>query len=271
MMNDLLFNTLWQQYYQSNPGVKRVYDLFLEREGEIINDHIALRTFDLPTINIDVLAKPFIDLGYKEANQYDFPVKKLFAKHYEHPDETQPKVFISQLLTQAFSPFLQDTVKEIVTHIPTALRHDPTSLLTSGISWRPIYYTTYKKLLAESEYAAWVYAFGFRANHFTVSVNHLKTFKGLVAVNDFLKKTGFKLNDAGGEIKGTPQELLEQSSIMAIPVPVEFAEGTYEIPLSYYEFALRYPMENGRLYSGFVAASADKLFQSTDVGHSSKT
>jgi hypothetical protein len=44
---------------------------------------------------------------------------------------------------------------------------------------------------------------------------------------------------------------------------INFNEEAKEIPS--YEFALRYPMENGELYQGFIAASADKIFESTDV------
>jgi hypothetical protein len=72
------------------------------------------------------------------------------------------------------------------------------------------------------------------------------------------------MNDAGGEIQGTPEELLEQSSIKAEMIHVKFVEGLYEIPGCYYEFARRYPETDGRLYSGFIAKSADKIFQSTD-------
>jgi hypothetical protein len=46
---------------------------------------------------------------------------------------------------------------------------------------------------------------------------------------------------------------------------INFNEEAKEIPSCYYEFALRYPMENGELYQGFIAASADKIFESTDV------
>ena len=51
---------------------------------------------------------------------------------------------------------------------------------------------------------------------------------------------------------------------MAGHLDVEFAEGTYRIPSCYYEFALRYKMEDGELYSGFIAKSADKIFESTN-------
>ena len=84
-------------------------------------------------------------------------------------------------------------------------------------------------------------------------------------VNQLLKDNGFRLNDAGGEIKGTPGELLEQSSTRAGILPVTFIEGVFEIPSCYYEFARRYPDADGQLYSGFIAKSADKIFESTNV------
>ncbi len=71
----------------------------------------------------------------------------------------------------------------------------------------------------------------------------------------------------GGEIKGSPQQLLEQSSTIADQVPVEFDEGIKNIPSCYYEFARRYPMDNGSLYQGFIAASADKNFLRVQMFH----
>jgi hypothetical protein len=125
-------------------------------------------------------------------------------------------------------------------------------------------YQVYEKLRTESEYAAWLYVNGFCANHFTVSVNRLKKFDTIGKVNAFLKSNGFLLNDAGSEIQGTPEELLEQSSIKAGMVMFRFTEGEFEIPGCYYEFAKRYPDSDGKLYSGFIAKSADKIFESTN-------
>jgi hypothetical protein len=123
---------------------------------------------------------------------------------------------------------------------------------------------TYLKLAEESEYASWVAAYGFRPNHFTVNVNALKGFKNLDDVNEFVKSLGFKLNASGGEIKGSAEQLLEQSSTMAEETPVKFKDGTFPVPACYYEFALRYKKPDGKLYQGFVAASADKIFESTN-------
>jgi hypothetical protein len=134
---------------------------------------------------------------------------------------------------------------------------------SSGRHWN-LERATWERLAAESEYAAWVAAFGLRANHFTVSVNHLVTFDGLAELNEFLVDRGFALNEAGGAIKGSPAELLEQSSTLADQVDVEMADGSHRVPSCYVEFARRYPGPDGALFQGFVPTSADRIFESTD-------
>ena len=259
-----LFDTLWHDYTTRNPHAEKVHQLLQEvGEHKILNDHVAFRTFNHPKVGIEVLAKFFVAHGYHEQGTYDFPVKKLFAKHYEHENSTAPKVFISELLLENFSPSLQKTVNECVAKIPNEIL-DSESLLSAGVFW-PLHYKTYRELLEESEYAAWMYAFGFCANHFTVNINAFSNLREIADVNHLLEYNGFKLNSSGGLIKGSPQEFLEQSSTLAEEVDVKFSEGTFKIPSCYYEFAKRYPLPNGKLYSGFVAASADKIFESTDV------
>src|SRR5664280_1289059 len=120
------------------------------------------------------------------------------------------------------------------------------------------------QLSEESEYAAWFYVFGFRANHFTVSINALKKYNDIHRVNDLLTKNGFVLNTSGGEIKGTPADLLQQSSTLADSVNVKFIEGSFEVPCCYYEFAQRFHDSDGHLYNGFIAKSADRIFESTN-------
>jgi hypothetical protein len=83
-------------------------------------------------------------------------------------------------------------------------------------------------------------------------------------VNTFLKDHGYQLNSSGGEIKGTAKEMLEQSSTLADQVEVRFSDGSHVIPGCYYEFARRYRNAAGKLFSGFIAGSADKIFESTD-------
>lgn len=259
---DSALELMWQDYLQLNPDARRIWLLFSERNSRLVNDHIALRTFDLPEVNIDCLARPFVDGGYLAAGEYHFPVKKLYARHYQHPDESLPKIFISQLLTAEFSPWLQQQVRELVDCTPeSVLKADDLSY--SGRHW-PISFSTYQQFEQESDYAAWVYAMGFRPNHFTLLINALKSHPDIRQLNSFLQQQGFDLNMAGGAIKGSREELLEQSSTLANLVRVQFSDGEMEVPGCYYEFAQRYPQADGELFHGFVAGSADKIFQSTD-------
>jgi len=119
MNKEQILNKLWDVYTTQNPSVKKVYNLFVDEGEEVLNDHIAFRTFDDPRINIDVLARPFLAAGYEEKGDYHFEAKKLYAKHFEHiSDEKAPRVFISQLKTKEFSSFLQETVQGILDKIP---------------------------------------------------------------------------------------------------------------------------------------------------------
>jgi len=122
----------------------------------------------------------------------------------------------------------------------------------------------YLAALEESEYAAWLLVIGLRANHFTVSVDLLKTTNDIRDVLQFVQEAGYQINEAGGRVKGTPQSLLEQGSTMADKIEIEFSDGEKQhVPSCFYEFAKRHRNEQGELYQGFIAANADKIFEST--------
>ncbi len=257
-----LFKNLWNDYIEVTPSAEQIHRL-LSRGETIINDHIALRTFNIEKVNLKILAAHFESLGYVDSGDYHFEEKKLKAKHFEHPDAAQPKVFISELLVEGFSLELQHTIKGLVEQVDVAATQAD-DFLYSGRHWE-LDSKTYEALLVESEYAAWVAAFGYRVNHFTVSINHLPDYTSIVDVNQSLKKGNFVLNSVGGEVKGSAEVLLEQSSTMADRILVSFTDIEKEIPSCFYEFALRYPKADGSLYTGFVAASADKIFESTNA------
>jgi hypothetical protein len=62
-------------------------------------------------------------------------------------------------------------------------------------------FETYEMLRDESEYAAWLYVHGFRANHFTVSINSLK---GFGSIEEFVRSRPVIMNLLSGS--GTPAE-----------------------------------------------------------------
>lgn len=259
-----IFERFWNRYSTENPNAKRIYDLFTARGEKIVHDHIALRTFDDPRMNIDVIARVFTENGYEPRGDYEFKAKKLRGQHFEHiSDPLAPKVFISELLTGQFSDYLRTTIRGYLNKLADSAYADH-DLVYGGSIWGKISFDTYNKLREESEYAAWLLVYGYRANHFAVKVNELKQFATLQEVNEFVKGNGYLMNTAGGEIYGTPAELLEQSATMAEIQLVEFTDGVYEIPSCFYEFTLRYNHPDGTQYPGFIAANADKIFESTN-------
>ncbi len=265
MKIELVFEKLWKQYIQLNPQAEKIHALLKQRGETVLNDHVAFRTYNLPQVGIEKIAKIFKKNGYVPKGEYHFEEKKLYAIHMEHENTQLPKVFISELLVEKFPSDIQKTIKDLVQQISNT-KIDQDDFCMSGRPWKTTH-KTYESLLKVSEYAAWMSAFGFCANHFTINVNNLKTFPTLESLNSFLKQNGFPLNTSGGEIKGSQEVYLEQSSTLAGKTTVSFEDGTFEIPTCYYEFAKRYVLPNGELYRGFVEKSADKIFESTDRKH----
>lgn len=259
---DAFFSLLWDDYLNFAPSAGRIHTV-LGGGAPIVNDHIALRTFNTPRLGLAAMEPRILDMGYVRGGAYRFTAKKLKAFHYEHPDPSVPKIFISELLLDEFSVELQTMVASLLAQMPEHVPADA-AFLASGRHW-DLSHAQYQQLIGESEYAGWLAALGFRANHFTVSVNQLSGFDSVAAVNARLKAAGFALNTSGGEIKGSPQVMLEQSSTLADRVEVPFSDGTHVIPACFYEFAYRYPQADGSLYPGFVEASADKIFESTNA------
>lgn len=261
---DEFYQNLWDDYVKIAPAAKVLHEKVAARGETLFNDHVAFRTFDVSPINLEAIEKHILSVGYRRQAPYQFPDKKLRAFGYTHP-EGGPGVFLSELETRHFSSELRSLVCDLCAQVDPK-RVESIDVMWAGRLWKPISFTQYQRLVDESEYAAWVAAMGLRANHFTISVNHLKTLPTLEALLDFVESCGYRLNTSGGRIKGSPAVLLEQGSTLADRVPVEFADGaTHTIPSCYYEFARRYPGPDGRLYEGFVASSASKIFESTNV------
>jgi hypothetical protein len=254
-----LLDDLWADYVAITPLAARVHELLAARGETIVNDHIALRTFAAPGVGVDAMARPFEALGWERRDTYRFDDKHLNARYWQHPDPDLPKIFISELCIDELPADAQAAIRSLLAQLPAGF--DPHR---AGRPWT-ITHDTYGALLAHSEYAAWMAAFGFRVNHFTVDIGRLKTISSLAEMNRLLTDAGFELNTSGGAIKGTPADLLEQSSTRAEEIEVPFDDITVRIPSCYYEFARRYPLPDGTLFQGFIPKSADKIFESTDV------
>lgn len=260
MTLDHFIDALWRHYVSIAPSAGKVRELLEARGDTWVNDHIAFRTYDRSAINLAALEPYLLGFGYQRYAPYAFEDKKIRAYGYLHPEPGHPRIFLSELETEKLSPATQLAISGLTSQIDASRMAD-LLVLNAGLLWQPPSRATYEALLEESEYAGWVAVNGLCANHFTVSVNGLSTFDSLEALMDFLEANGFEMNTAGGRIKGTPGVLLEQGSTIADRRTMVLAGGEEtEITTCYVEFARRY-----QGFDGFVPASADKIFESTDV------
>ncbi|WP_207064058.1 DUF1338 domain-containing protein [Motiliproteus sp. SC1-56] len=257
------FDYLWKDYVSITPQAEKIHNLFGQHGEKVINDHVAFRTFSHSPIDLNHLEPIILKLGYRLQETYTFTKKKLVARSYSHPEPGVPRIFLSELQRHLLSDGAQAILRGVVSQVPAAAVNGP-EVFARGLLWQPISFRDYKQLLQESEYAAWLACMGLRANHFTVSLNHLQRFTEMEQVIELLERNDFAVNQVGGAIKGKPENLLVQSSSLADKTEVCFAYGhTAQVPSCFYEFAKRYPSADGALFEGFIADNADKIFEST--------
>lgn len=297
-----VFEKLWANYTTLVVDARTI-EQSLRSKGDIWNeDHVAFRTLPGEHTGKHVLQAVFEALGYKRRDPYHFEDKQLDAFWLEPPGtkdkkcaDTAPKVFVSELMLPKFAQDFQDIVRDATAQIRTSpvvkiqsLSHlaqkgdakaadelvaECVAFLSSGAPWTRPTVAQYERLRKDSEYAAWTLIFGFNINHFTVSVQLMNTFKDIHGLNDHITKDlKIPMNTTGGLTKGTPDLLLEQSSTLAVQMPVLFQDGLKTLPYAFVEFAYRYPQSGCQhdgfwhsYYQGFVTNNADKIFESTNL------
>lgn len=253
------FDALWADFVEIAPHAAEIRSA-LEAAGEDVkNDHVAFRTFAGGPLALERLERHILELGYAPHEDYYFEQKHLHARAYLCAGS--PRVFLSELLIDELSPEAQTLIGQCTSSLQPSPGDE--RVFYAGRLWPALRHADYLALAKESEYAAWLCALGLRANHFTVSVNALRTLSDIQAVLDFVERRGYAINNAGGRVKGSASVHLEQGSTLADRRPIDFDDGTFEVPTCYYEFALRHPLADGTLYDGFVSQSADKIFEST--------
>ncbi len=283
---------LMRRYKERVPDVNGVIDAMI-REGviaqgdEIENDHIAFRTMGVPQLGIQSFEKIFLHYGYTKREPYKFAAKKLDAFWYAPPDPALPRIFVSELRVGDLSEEAQSIIRSYTDEVTS----DPVDSLNldDGVAvdaflhqplWRTPTVADYDRLQEESEYAAWVIYNRYYLNHFTVTIHNLpEGYNTCDSFNAFLERNGFKLNDAGGKVKVSPDGALLQSSTVAEMVDATFSDGnggtvTKRISGSYVEFAERRvlpefahlaasELKREHRREGFEANNADKIFEST--------
>lgn len=266
------FQHLWRDYTAITPQAQAIHNLFRSYGETVINDHVAFRTLSDSPIELAKLVPVLNSIGYQAYDKFRFEEKKLNATAFKHTsDPTAPKIFLSELQVHELPLNVQQVLRKIIRQIPHNTRLNP-SIFWRGLMWARPSKREYDLLQAHSDYAAWVATLGLRANHFTVSINELHKLSSIENVNQVLLANGYKLNESGGQIKGTKADLLRQSSTLADTQRFVFADGTSAvIPTCFYEFAQRELTADGKLFDSFIEGNANQIFESTNVQPDSGT
>jgi hypothetical protein len=288
---NLLWNTLWQDYYH-RVEYARVYQQMIQEAGfTIANDHLAFRSLGL-TINrqgeeinlgIPYLAKIIEALGYEKAGEYEFSDRYLQASHYRHPEQDRfnlPKLFISELIVDALPSNLAQQIKDtvdtgnfflqplnewLITESPETIVDQLKTVFSRP--WQPPKRSLVEAVNTVSQYGAWVLLHGYTVNHFTGYINHHHA-----SIYSDIEKTAQALGDLGipmkNKIEGSLKTGLRQTATVAVTEMVEvwddYSQRLIEIPwtYAYYELAERNIVE-GKLFPGFLSAQAKNLFSMT--------
>ncbi|KAJ4711273.1 Plant/T7N9-9 protein [Melia azedarach] len=275
-------------YLSRNPTAKAVLELVQSaRNDQICYDHIAFRTFGVNGHGIDSIASFFLDYGYTQREELRFPAKKLKALWFSppnipHPDDGSgfsgplPRVFISELLVDQMSQQTQEIIRKYTEISGSGNKHAALASALGSLTWEKPLHSEFQQLARESEYAAWTLVNGYAVNHVTISVHQLQShLNNIKSLNEFIEKSGFRLNSEGGFLKVSPDGLLLQSSTVADSIPFCFSDDVTEsVPCSYIEFAERLVLlqykdlpdsevKEFHRRDGFEVGNADKIFEST--------
>lgn len=283
-----LLDRLWDRYCQRVEYARRYRDLAAAKGGGVVNDHIAFRTLNTPMgalpAGIEGISRVFTPLGYEPAADYEFPDKHLVAKHFEHPAEGMPRIFISQLqvdeLPEECATLIRDAVNPAtdILGIPAQSPEDRVGWLADSLSnylavrpWRPPLRSTVEEVDRTTQYGAWVLLHANNVNHFTAYINEqgVAEWPDIEATVAGLVAEGIPMKD---RIEGERGSKLRQSSTQAVeedcPVLEEDGSlGKLRWTYAYYELAERgtVPGPDGKLvlFDGFLGPQATHLFDMT--------
>ena len=294
----LIIDRLWKQYIERVPYAKQYVDLVAQKGGKIVIDHIAFRTFNAHTgeqpEGIRAIRHILNFLEYKQVSKYSFPKKKLKATHFEHPDDSFPKIFVSQLEVNELPEWTQTMINASVNSTLYLLSDKSLELLrilerngTLPVEaveylvddlvnyfrrpWNIPLKDDVLKINDVSQYGAWVLLHGNSVNHFAAFINYqdVKEWPDLETTGNALAEAGVPMKE---HIEGESGGKLQQTATLAVKdeVKVKGETGIEQMIWTYAYFELtqrNFIGEDGtqKLFSGFVEAQANHLFDMTQT------
>jgi hypothetical protein len=239
-----LLELLWSRYAAEVPFARTFVEL---SGGSFRNDHVAFRSLARPGGGIALLEGIFERLGWKRAGEYTFPETHLAAIYMAHPAGL-PRVFLSELKAQELSP----RARELLALLPEA--PPPPASVEALAGWfsapPPPREAALLELEKESQYGAWLLAFGRKVNHFTGSVDDVEAWQRR------MREAGVPMK---ADIEGERGGVLRQTATHAAPLEVALhGGGSRPWPYAYFEIAQRAPG-----FDGFLGPQARALFEMT--------
>jgi hypothetical protein len=252
-----LLDLLWDRYAAEVPSARTFVQL---SGGSFRNDHLALRALARPGGGIALFERVFERLGWKRAGEYTFPDTHLAAIYMAHP-EGLPRVFISELKQQELSARAQQLLSSLPEDPP------PPESVEALAGWfcapPPPEESALLELEKESQYGAWLLAFGRKVNHFTGSVDDVEVWQRR------MREAGVPMK---ADIEGAAGSKLRQTATAAVVIDVDImdneAPATMPWTYAYFELAQRGDVvdaESGQThrFEGFLGPQATQLFEMT--------
>lgn len=280
-----LWDRLWQNYIARVTYAQTYQQMILKAGGTVANDHIAFRSLRLSiggkNLGIEYLGNIAETLGYAVAGEYTFAETKLYARHYQHPDDL-PKLFISELIVEELSDAIASTIYQTVSSASilelstlkqlVAASDVETFIQVFTRPWLPPKLSIVEKVNAVTQYGAWVLLHGYAVNHFTAYINCQNTpqYPDIETTARVLSTLGVPMK---AEIEGSRDSGLRQTATLAVNEMVSMLDSNsnkvVQIPwtYAYYELAERsiVELEAGKqgLFTGFKGNNAQNLFEMT--------
>ncbi len=297
-ITQFLINKLWEQFLERVPYARQYADLMIEKGGKVVIDHIAFRTFNTHTgeqpEGIRAIKHILNFLGYVQVKKYKFAKHNLSSTHFEHPNESLPKIFVSQLEVNELPVWAQSIINDTVHNTYYLLSDRSLELLGRLEKNKFLPYEAADYLIEDlaqyfrrpwniplkkdvlkindvSQFGAWVLIHGNAVNHFAVLVNdqNIEEWPDLETTGNALIRAGIPMKDT---IEGDPGSTLRQTATLASKEEVDVKdEAVFENMVwtyAYLELTERNYIEvegTRKLFSGFIGNQANQLFNLTET------
>jgi Domain of unknown function (DUF1338) len=285
----LLWQKLWEDYRLRVSYARSYEEMILEAGGTVVNDHIAFRSLRLRmgdrSLGIAYLESVVKALGYEVAGEYIFSDQKLYARHYQHPEQEAlglPKLFISELIVELLPEPIAQMIKKTVRSgeffepwnleqwVETGQVDQLQKIFTRP--WSAPFKSVIEAVHEVTQYGAWVLLHGHQVNHFTGYINrqHAPQYPDIEHTADALGQRGIPMKAV---IEGNLGSGLRQTATQAVTEMVsvhdDVSGSLIQIPwtYAYYEIAERNEVEvtpgQKALFEGFLGPQASNLFEMT--------